>query len=152
MGQISPNGFQSFQCYMIWLCIYLNKIFWLDLPWLVKGYWLLTKIQPWNWHNKHSKSSTSQSYHCCFFLHKQLTIIISNYVELLPYEKSRHYAKYHCRFSLDMVIAIKCHSKMAPKTICGKNIVPCIGRHAIIQTDYTINSSSPSAAYMRHWQ
>ena len=27
MGQKSPNGFQSIQCCMIWLCIYLNKIF-----------------------------------------------------------------------------------------------------------------------------
>ena len=41
MGQISPNGFQSFQCYMIWLCIYLNKIFWL---WL----WLWLWTNRWN--------------------------------------------------------------------------------------------------------
>ena len=38
MGQISPNGFQSIQCCMIWLCIYLNKISltWLDLTWLTR--------------------------------------------------------------------------------------------------------------------
>ena len=42
MGQISPNGFQSIQCCMIWLCIYLNKISltWLDLTWLFcAAYW-----------------------------------------------------------------------------------------------------------------